>query len=129
MTSDTNAAAPGEAPQPEASGPLEDAARNMASQPPLIAADGKPAEQKWATGGGRIVALIAGILGVVIAAFVPIVAIALGFLALVLGSTARGHMVPGRPGRGVATAAFVIGIVAVVLGAVSWVLAVVLRMG
>lgn len=128
MTDDQNHS-PHEDPQPAASRPLEDAPRNLAGQPPLIAADGKPAEQKWATGGGRIVALIAGILGVVIAAFVPIVAIALGFLALVLGSTARGHMVPGRPGRGAATAAFVIGIVAVVLGAVSWVLAVVLRMG
>ncbi|MBT2498230.1 hypothetical protein J7E25_03905 [Agromyces sp. ISL-38] len=106
---------------------MEDASRNIMGQPPVLGPDGRPVEQKWATGAGRIVGFVGGVLGVLAAPFVGMLGVALGFLALVLGSTARGHMAPGRSGRWVASAAFVLGIVAIALGVVSFVIGIILR--
>jgi hypothetical protein len=77
-------------------------------------------EQKWATGSGRVVGFVSGVLGILAAPFVGLLGAALGFLALVLGSTARGHMAPGRSGRWVASTAFVLGIIGIALGFVSF---------
>lgn len=111
---------------PSQPGFMEDAARNLMGQPPILGPDGRPVEQKWATGAGRIVGFVSGVLGVLVAPFVGMLAVALGFLALVLGSAARGHMAPGRSGRWVASAAFVLGIVAIALGVVSFVIGIIL---
>ena len=104
----------------------EDAGRDVMDQPSALGVDGRPVEQKWATGGGRVVGFVSGALGVLVAPFVGLLGAALGFLALVLGSTARGHMAPGRSGRWVASAALVLGIISIALGIVSFVIGIVL---
>jgi hypothetical protein len=107
---------------------VEDAARNVMGQPPALDPDGRPVEQQWATGPGRVVGFVSGVLGVLAAPFVGLLGAGLGFLALVLGSTARGHMAPDRSGRWVASAAFVLGIVSIALGFASFVLGIVLSL-
>jgi hypothetical protein len=99
---------------------VDAAARNVMGQPPALDPDGRPVEQKWATGSGRVVGFVSGVVGILAAPFVGLLGAALGFLALVLGSTARGHMAPGRSGRWVASTAFVLGIIGIALGFVSF---------
>ncbi len=65
--------------------------------------------------------IISGVLGVMLAPLLGMLGVALGILALVLGSAARAHMQPRREGRWVATSAIVLGIGAIGIGIITFV--------
>jgi hypothetical protein len=69
--------------------------------------------------GMAIGGLVTAIAGFVLAWFIPIVGIVLGIVAVVLGALGRKQPVQS----GMATAAVVTGVVAVVASVVSWVIA------
>jgi hypothetical protein len=73
--------------------------------------------------GKTTAALVLGIVGVIASFFIPILGIILGVLAIVFGTQMRKALANGRPGHGQATAGFILGIIAVVLGVIVWIVA------
>jgi Domain of unknown function (DUF4190) len=74
--------------------------------------------------GKAIASLVLGILGV-LTFLIPIVAIILGILAIVFGSTSRNEIRRrGLAGHGQATAGLVLGVIAVLLGLAIWIIGV-----
>ena len=71
-----------------------------------------------------IVALVCGIIGIVLAWFVPIVGIILGIVAMTMGNMAKKSLPYDQ--RGMATGGFICGIIAIVASVISWIISAVL---
>jgi hypothetical protein len=85
-----------------------------------VDAHAAPVTETKASSGKATAAMVLGILGVLVALFVPIVGIIMGVIAIVFGRQAREETASGRKsGRGKAQAGFVLGIVAVVLSVIA----------
>ncbi|UIN30681.1 hypothetical protein [Microbacterium binotii] len=88
--------------RPAAAEPLtlgKDIARAVRGEKPAIALDGRPVEQPWAVGPGRIIAIVCAVVGLGFAFLFPPMSIALGALSFILANTAWAHLKPVDPRR------------------------------
>lgn len=77
----------------------QDIARAVRGEKPAIALDGRPVEQPWAVGPGRIIAIVCAVVGLGFAFLFPPMSIALGALSFILANTAWAHLKPVDPRR------------------------------
>lgn len=100
----------------------QDLIRAVQGRKPPLDEDGRPPVQPWATRPGRIIAMVTGIAGVVLALLFPPLGLGLGLLGFVLANTAWAHLRRGDPARPLTVVGQVLNAVAVLLGVVGIVL-------
>ena len=88
-----------------------------------VDAHAAPVSETKESSGKATAAMVLGILGVLVALFIPIVGIIMGIIAIVFGRQAREETASGRKsGRGKAQAGCVLGIVAVAMSVIAMII-------
>ena len=95
-----------------------DAYYSTQQQPYGQQAFGAPADTNAKT--KATIALVCGIIGIVLAWFVPILGIILGIIAMSIGGIAKKNLPEDQ--RGAATGGFICGIIAIAAGVISWII-------
>lgn len=104
----------------------DDVLRSLKGEPAPLGPDGKPLIQPWAVGPGRVLGLTAAIIGLIGSVFSGLFGIALGLCGFIFSNTAWAHLRNAKRPRRLPLAGQIIGAIAVLSGALTMIIPLVL---